>query len=58
MTPDGRVSSSFRDPSDELSWQDGVLLRRINPDYLTEFNRLTQCGLSYQLLEGDLPIPY
>ncbi len=58
MTPDGRVSSSFRDPSGALFWQDGVLFRRINPDYLTEFNRFTQCGLSDHLIEGGLLIPH
>ena len=58
MTLDGRVSSSFRDPSGELFWQDGALYRKIYPDYLSEFNQFIQSGLSDHLIEVGLLIPH
>ena len=46
------VSSSFRDPSGRLYWDDGRLLREIAPCYVNDYRWLIASGL-YQKLAGD-----
>jgi len=53
-----KVSSSFRDPSGELYWEDGKLFRQIMPSYRQNYLELMQSGLYDKLVEEELLIPH
>jgi len=54
----GGVSSSFRDPSGCLFYQDGLLYRRINIIYKNDYDHLMNSGLYKALVDAQLLIPH
>lgn len=52
------LSSSFRDPSGFLFWQDGVLYRQVNQTYQPHYDHLMQSGLYQHLVKDGLLIPH
>jgi len=48
------VSSSFRDPSGFVYWQNGELYRQINPCYRENYKRLMESGLYNELVGNKL----
>ncbi len=61
MTPttsDGRVASSFRDPSGFLFQRDGKLFRQVNVCYREHYDLLMASGLYDALRAADLLIPH
>ncbi len=55
---DGRVPSSFRDPSGFLFYQDGAIYRQVNAIYSDDYDRLMRSGVYEALVEADLLIPH
>ncbi|MGQ9730139.1 MAG: SAM-dependent methyltransferase [Candidatus Zipacnadales bacterium] len=55
---EARLPSSFRDPNGALFSQDGVLYRRVSPDYAPHYDRLIESGLYEDLVERELLIPH
>ena len=51
-------SSSFRDPSGFLFYQNNVLYRQINKSYKENYNFLIKSGLYANLVEQELLIPH
>ena len=51
-------SSSFRDPSGFLFWQDGALYRQVNTTYKDNYDRLMKSGLYEALTTAGLLIPH
>ena len=51
-------SSSFRDPSGFLFWQDGTLYRQVNTTYKDNYDRLMKSGLYEALTTAGLLIPH
>lgn len=58
MPSNGRLNSSFRDPSGFLFTRDGVLFRQINRSYRPTFDRLMESGLVDDLLAAGLLISH
>lgn len=50
--------SSFRDPSGFVFREDGRLFRRVNPSYMTHFERFESSGLYDALVERGFLIPH
>jgi ribosomal protein L11 methylase PrmA len=53
-----RISSSFRDPSGFLFFENGTLFRSINSLYQQNYDHLIHSGLYNKLVEDDLLIPH
>ena len=58
MSVDGRLGSSFRDPSGFLFRRDGVLYRQVNQSYQKDFEQLISSGLYDRLTKKGLLIPH
>lgn len=58
IRPDGKLPSSFRDPSGFLFLKDGVIFRRVNTTYKDHYDRLMSSGLYDRLVEAGLLIPH
>lgn len=58
MTADGRVPSSFRDPSGHLFVRDGVIYRQINHVYREDYEALMTSGLYEALAGAALLVPH
>lgn len=58
MTVEGRIGSSFRDPSGFLFTRDGVLLRQVQERYRPHYELLKASGLYDALLRDGLLIPH
>lgn len=54
----GEVSSSFRDPSGFLFYQDGLIYRQVNKSYREDYDRLMDSGLYKALVDDRLLIPH
>jgi ribosomal protein L11 methylase PrmA len=57
-TSDGRLASSFRDPSGFLFTHDGRLYRQVNRVYADDFRLLNDSGLCKTLTEKGLLVPH
>jgi hypothetical protein len=57
-TSDGNLSSSFRDPSGFLFFQDGSIYRQINQSYKENYDHLMSSGLYESLVNAGLLIPH
>ena len=55
---DGRIPSSFRDPSGFLFYCDGIVYRQINSLYKENYDTLINSGLFKALLNAELIIPH
>jgi hypothetical protein len=53
-----RLSSSFRDPSGFLFFENGTLFRSVSRLYQQNYDHLIQSGLYNKLVEDDLLIPH
>ncbi len=53
-----KESSSFRDPSGFLFWENGKLLRQINSGYKEDYDHLVRSGLYEKLVTKELLIPH
>ena len=53
-----KMNSSFRDPSGELYWENGKLLRCIAPGYKDTYCMLMESGLYGKLVTKNLLIPH
>ncbi len=53
-----RLSSSFRDPSGFLFFENGTLFRSVSRLYQQNYDHLTHSGLYNKLVEDDLLIPH
>jgi hypothetical protein len=53
-----RETSSFRDPSGYVYWEDGNLYRKINPCYQEDYSLLISSGLYKSLIGKDLLIQH
>jgi hypothetical protein len=53
-----RLSSSFRDASGFLFWENGVLLRSVHRRYQQNYDHLIRSGLYNKLVEDSLLIPH
>lgn len=53
-----RHASSFRDPSGNIFKENGVILRRINPVYFSQYRSLKDNGFYNKLFDGGLLIPH
>ncbi len=58
MKTEGRVEGSFRDPSGQLFYQNGVLLRSIAYCYKEEYDVFINSGLYTSLVDTKLLIPH
>ena len=58
IQPEGRLSSSFRDPSGFLFSRAGVLYRQINRAYTDNYEQLTSSGLYDKLVKAGLLISH
>lgn len=54
----GRLGSSFRDPSGFLFSSDGILFRQINAVYREHYEKLMESGLYDALVNDALLIPH
>jgi hypothetical protein len=54
----GKVPSSFRDPSGFLFFQDGLVYRQINTAYRENYDQLIDSGLYKTLVDAELLIPH
>ena len=50
--------SSFRDPSGNIFFRDGILFRRINPSYFLQYEALKNSGLYDELIKFNALIPH
>jgi ribosomal protein L11 methylase PrmA len=55
---DGRIPSSFRDPSGFLFYRDGSIYRQVNVVYRDDYVHLMRSGLYETLVEAELLIPH
>jgi len=55
---DGRIPSSFRDPSGFLFYKNGVLYRQVNVIYKENYDHLMNSGLYKALVDAELLIPH
>ena len=53
-----KVSSSFRDPSGFLFYDNGILYRQINQSYKDDYVHLMDSGLYNNLVESKLLVPH
>ncbi|NQT35227.1 SAM-dependent methyltransferase, partial [bacterium] len=58
MSPDVKLSGSFRDPSGFMFTRDGELYRQVNRCYQDNFDLLTESGLYERLCNRGLLIPH
>ena len=58
MAEEGRVASSFRDPSGFLFTRSGALYRQVNQEYRAHYDALMTSGLYDRLVEESLLIPH
>lgn len=54
----GKIPSSFRDPSGFLFFRDGLIYRRVNTIYKENYDRLINSGLYKALVDAELLIPH
>lgn len=52
------LPSSFRDPSGQLFWYEGILYRQINSTYREQYEQLMDSGLYRELVDAELLIPH
>jgi ribosomal protein L11 methylase PrmA len=55
---DGRVNSSFRDPSGFLFLEDGLIFRQVNASYRQDYDHLMNSRLYSRLVESGLLVPH
>jgi len=53
-----KVSSSFRDPSGFLFYDNGILYRQINQSYKDDYDHLMDSGLYNNLVDSKLLVPH
>jgi hypothetical protein len=58
MHPDGRLASSFRDPSGFIFKRDGILYRQVNQSYREHFDALSDSGLYDALVAEGLLVAH
>ncbi|WP_299890740.1 class I SAM-dependent methyltransferase [uncultured Lacinutrix sp.] len=58
MTSKEKHSSSFRDPSGYIFFEDGILKRQINPIYFKQYNKLKDSGFFDTLFKNGLLIKH
>ena len=58
MKNNGKLASSFRDPSGFLFWRDGTLFRHLNESYREDYRMLMNSGLYARLTIKRFLIPH
>ena len=53
-----RVPASFRDPDGFVYFKQGIIYRKIQPSFFTQYYKLMQSGLYDELIEQQLLIPH